>query len=345
MITTEVKCEPTFPECPRKPVIECLPVPLRARFSDPNYFIWCGSMVRDPEGTCHLFYSRWPRATGFNAWVTHSEIARATAPDPLGPYIHQDVVLPARDASFWDGLCTHNPSVLRHGNNYYLYYMGNSGDRKPAETAESWNWTHRNNQRIGVAVADHPAGPWTRFEGPLIDVSGDPQATDSLMIANPTVTHRPEGDFLMIYKAVGREHALPFGGPVVHRIALSPQPEGPFVKTPGSVFTRKGSRFPAEDPFVWVQDGKYHAILKDMHGAFTDTGRSLILFESPDGFSWELSDPCLLSDRTVRFDDGSAKQFDYLERPQIYFENGRPSVLFCAARDGDETCNLHIPLA
>jgi len=328
--------------------LKFMPVPSRACFSSPEYHIWCGSMVRDAEGVCHLFYSRWPKILGFNAWVTHSEVARATAMNALGPYIHQAVVLSERGNNFWDGLCTHNPTVLRHEEKYYLYYMGNTGDRRCVEgtdDATALNYSHRNNQRIGVAVADHPSGPWTRFDQPLIDVSSDPGASDSLMIANPAVTACPDGGFLMIYKAVGHMHELPFGGPVVHRVALSRHPLGPFIKQPEPVFTAKGRRFPAEDPYVWTENGQYRAILKDMNGTFTSAGRSLALFKSKDGLHWTTEDPCLVSNREVSFEGGSVKRFDYLERPQLYFENGHPNVLFCAAKDGEATCNLHIPLA
>ena len=37
---------------------------------------------------------------------------------------------------------------------------------------EEW-WVHRNHQRIGVATADHPGGPWTRRDTPLLDVGPD----------------------------------------------------------------------------------------------------------------------------------------------------------------------------
>ena len=80
------------------------PVPETAKFSDPDFFIWGASMVQDKEGLCHLFYSRWPRKLGHNAWVTHSEIAHATSANPLGPFKHVDVALPARGKGIWDGL-------------------------------------------------------------------------------------------------------------------------------------------------------------------------------------------------------------------------------------------------
>lgn len=87
------------------------PVPASAKFSDPDYYIWCGTMVRGDDGKCHLFYSRWPRKLGHNAWVTHSEVAHAVGDTPLGPFAHKDVALTERGATFWDGHCTHNPTV------------------------------------------------------------------------------------------------------------------------------------------------------------------------------------------------------------------------------------------
>ena len=44
----------------------------------------------------------------------------------------------------------------------------------------SARWNHQidlNNQRIGVAVADDPHGPWTRFDEPLIDVDDRHRST------------------------------------------------------------------------------------------------------------------------------------------------------------------------
>src|SRR5690242_16012391 len=53
-----------------------------------DWCIWCGSMIQGEDGRYHLFYSRWPRKLGHVAWVTHSEVARAVADNPLGPYRH-----------------------------------------------------------------------------------------------------------------------------------------------------------------------------------------------------------------------------------------------------------------
>ena len=181
------------------------PSPETAKFYDPEFEIWGGSAVRGEDGKYHMFYSRWPRELSHWAWVTHSEIAHAVSDSPVGPWKHQDVALPARGNEYWDGSCTHNPTVLRHAGKYYIYYMGNRGNNK---VEIPLNWEHRNNQRIGVAVADSPAGPWTRFDQPIIDVSSDPNAADALCVSNPSVAARPEGGFLMVYKAVAQAECI-----------------------------------------------------------------------------------------------------------------------------------------
>jgi hypothetical protein len=318
------------------------PVPRTAVFRDPEYYIWCGSMVRGDDGLCHLYTSRWPRALGFAAWVTHSEIAHAVAAQPLGPYTHRDVALPARGRDFWDGLCTHNPTILRFGSKYYLYYMGNTGDGVAMPTI---NWTHRNHQRVGVAVADHPNGPWQRFDQPLIAVT--PGFHDALMASNPSVCARPEGGYLMVYKAVDVRGTPPFGGPVVHVAATSASPTGPFTKHPAAVFAKAGVAFPAEDPFIWWGPDRYWAVVKDNAGHFTGAGRSLVLFESADGLDWRLARHPLVSTLQLRWDDGTVQPLAALERPQVFLEAGRPAVLFRAASADPgygHSFNLQIPL-
>jgi len=318
------------------------PVPATAIFTDPGYIVWCGTMVRDESGKCHLFYSRWPKKLGHYAWVTSSEVAHAVADNPLGPYKFVDVALPARGAKFWDGLCTHNPTVMKFGKKYYLYYMGNTGDGKLSKTL---NWSHRNNQRIGVAVADNPNGPWTRSDKPLVDVT--PGFHDALCLNNPSVVQRPDGGYLMVYKAVGAKGKLPFGGPVVHIAALSDSPTGPFKKQPDPIFTAEGTSFAAEDPYIWRGPDRYWAIVKDFGGHFTKAGTSLALFESADGIHWKMAAHPLVSKLEIKLADGSVQKLEKLERPQLVLENGEPAYLLCAGAPAgklEKSFNVQIPL-
>ena len=317
-------------------------VPQHAQFISDTMSIWGSSVVKDDEGVYHMFYSRWPKRLGWS-WVTDSEIARATADNPFGPYTFQEVVLPKRGAEYWDGLCTHNPKIYHFDGKYYLYYMGTTGDgvvtTSPGKNII--NWKHRNLQRIGVAVSDTPYGPWKRFDEPVIDV-GDKDAIDGLMISNPSVAQRPEGGYLMVYKAARIDEKKGIrGGAVVHSVATADSPVGPFIKSYKKVFHKEGAHFPAEDPSIWYQDGKYRAVVKDMNGAFTDAGRALVMFESLDGFDWVLAPNPLVSKLEIRWKDAQSQQVKHLERPEIYIENGKPVALLCASDTLDENNVLH----
>jgi hypothetical protein len=318
------------------------PIPESAKFIDPDYYIWCGTMVKGDDGKCHLYYSRWPRKLGHYAWVTHSEIAHAVGDTPLGPFAHRDVALPARGKEFWDGLCTHNPNVHRFGGKYYLYYMGNTGDGVAMRTL---NWTHRNNQRIGVAVADSPDGPWRRMDKPLIEPT--PGFVDALCATNPSVAERPGGGYLMVYKAVDNRNKLPFGGPVLHAVATADAPTGPFTKHPKPVFVKEGVAFAAEDPFIWSDGRRFWAIVKDNAGNFTGKGKSTALFQSDDGLDWRLAAHPLVATTEVTWEGGRAQKLHSLERPQLYFEDGRPAVLMVAVDEDsrrEHSFNVRIPL-
>ncbi len=138
-----------------------------------------------------------------------------------------------------------------------------------------------------MANADDPNGPLQRFDKPIIGISAYTTAHDAQMVANPLVTHMPDGRFLMVYKAVTRKKPQLFGGQVVHLTAIADKPEGHYVKQYKPIFTAENIDFPPEDPFVWYQNNCYYDIVKDMKGSFTNAGRSLVLFYSIDGLGWK----------------------------------------------------------
>jgi predicted GH43/DUF377 family glycosyl hydrolase len=319
-------------------------VPESAKFINDSFFIWGGSLVKSRhDEKYHLFYSRWPRKLGMNAWVTHSEIAHAISDSPFGPFEFKSIALPARGEKYWDGLVTHNPTIHFFDGKYYLYYMGNTGDGRANK--DGLNWTHRNNQRIGIAIAENPNGPWNRFSKPLIDVSPDTLAHDALMVSNPSVTKMADGKYLMVYKAVAKKGKMPFGGPVVHLTAIADNPEGPFIKQLKPVFTAQNLDFPAEDPFVWYDDKCYYAIVKDMNGAFTGAGRSLALFCSEDGLNWKKASHPLVSKLEIAWENETKQKVIALERPQLFFENGEMIALLCAVNENiTHSFNVQIPL-
>lgn len=327
------------------------PVPAANRFVLPDYNIWCGSMIRGNNGTYYLLYARWPKANGHLAWVTHSEIALARADKPEGPYRHLKVILPARGASFWDGVCTHNPAVVAHKGKFYLYYMGTTGRatvKQPASASDPGWWEYRNNQRIGVAVADNPEGEWKRFDNPILDISAESTAYDALMVSNPAVTVDGAGRVILAYKQVAKNSTLK-GGKVRFGVAFSNALTGPFVKHPTPIFEAKdrGNEWMvAEDPYLWHYKGKNYAIVRDVVGKFTGESGGLALLTSANGFDWQPAPfPKVLNQ--IIYQTGGQPFDDKLERPCLYVEKGVPKLLFGAMGISKRThsMNVFVPLS
>ncbi len=317
------------------------PVPRYARFIDEDWYIWGGSMTRTPRGVCHLLYARWPRHLGHFGWISHSEIGHAVAKHPLGPYKMDGVALPGQGGPNWVTSTTHNPTVMHAGGRFYVYFssarlIGKIPPTGPSPKAAYWEPT-RLSQRIGVAVADQPGGPWKRIDKPLIDVT--PGTHDHFMTTNPSVAQRPDGKFLMVYKCMGKDRR------VFHGVAVADDPLGPFRKDPEPILTHEKLKFPAEDPYIWHQGDRFRGILKDFRGTYTGHRNSLALFESKDGHDWKLAKHPLVATRDLRWADDATQKLMHLERPQLWLEGGKPAVLFCAADENRKhSFNVHIPL-
>jgi hypothetical protein len=287
-----------------------------AKFELEEWNVWGSTMIRTADGVCHLIFSRWLKSLGFNAWATHSELAYATAGHPAGPYRMQGVVLTGDGGSAWDSGGMHNECLIEAEGKYYLYYIGQRGNGE-------W-WDHRNHQRVGIAVADHPSGPWKRLDAPLIEPK-----PGHLLTGTPNVFRRPDGLYQMVYKTV-TDGPKPFGGSVRHIVATSDSPLGPFTDHPSPFIQAPKTTFPIDDHVEWYQEGMYYAIVKDNRGEFTEYERAMILFESKDGFHWELSCDPLIMLPEITWEDGIVQSFERLEMPKLYLENGRPICLFLA---------------
>ena len=243
---------------------------------------------------------------------------------------------------------THNPNIVRHKGRYLLFYIGNQGDGVYA--------THRNNDRIGVAIADKPEGPWRRLDHPIIDVSADPTAFDSLCVANPAAATRPDGGLLVVYKAVPLVPGKLMGGNVRYGVALAETPEGPYVKKPGRVFEVEGADAAghwmlAEDPYIWfsrTHGNRYYAVARDVVGKFTGASGGLALFESMDGFTWKAAAQPKVLGSAFFWSDGTGSK-DKVERPALLFSGEEPIALFGATdgyqKGGRISFNVQIPLA
>ena len=135
-------------------------------FELPNYWVWCGAPIRGEDGRYHLFASRVPKDLTFQPhWLFCSEIVRAEAARPEGPYRFAEVALPPRGGEFFDGRSTHNPHIRKIGDTFVLLYMGTTyeGPTPDAAHQEVWRsprylatWARK---RIGLATSKSVHGP------------------------------------------------------------------------------------------------------------------------------------------------------------------------------------------
>jgi hypothetical protein len=311
-----------------------LPAPVGGGFAMPEYWIWCGSVIRGDDGLYHMFASRWPRSLTFQPhWLTNSEIVRATSPTPEGPYTFAEVVLPPRGREFWDGRMTHNPTIHRAGKTYLLYYTGTTYDGPtPAPgqpCTEAQRRQARNQQRIGLATAPSPAGPWTRRDAPIIDTR--PGKWDAILTANPAPLVHDDGSVLMIYKSrSARDDKMR------HGLVRAAHFDGPYERVQDEPIFPEESANAVEDPFLWWEDGCYQVLVHDVLGHVGGETDCIGHGTSPDALHWTWSQPGLACSRTIRWSDGRVTRHPRVERPQLLFQDGRPTHLFVSTGEGPE---------
>lgn len=314
-----------------------LPVPQEGILADPEWHIWGGSVV-PCGGNWYRIFARWRREHGFNGWVTHSEIACAVGDNPIGPFDHAQTLLGPRSLSFWDGANSHNPLPLLAEGRYWLFYTGNTGNGE--------FWTHRNNQRIGVAVADHPLGPWERSDAPVVVPTNG--SWDHLMTALPAVARGGDGVYRMLYKGVS-EGPPPFGGDVRVGLATASHPAGPWEKQKGNFFFIDGEKFPTDDNCLWFEGSLFRAIVKDYGRHFQKHAKeALVLFESTDARAWTPSQPDpLLTTFSLNFADGGKRgSFARLEQPEVVYDADGHLVALCLSiKEKPDECNEDIAYA
>jgi len=314
-------------------------VPRGGVFSMNDYWIWDGSVVKGNDGKYHMYASRWSKKYPFfTTWMTDSEVVHAVSDTPAGPYQFTDVALPKRGAQYWDGQACHNPRVVRHGDKYILYYMGSTHPFRPFPEGTDPNRAGkhcivaRSNKRSGIAVADNPYGPWTRFDDPILKTK--PNTFYSYLASNPAPVIHEDGSVLLMFKA--RAYADNKNGfsDMMIGVAKADHYMGPYaVVTPEPLFgpDRIGV---IEDPCIWLDSRGYHLLAKDMGDKIAGEFHAGILCHSDNGVDWHLDKDPLAYSKHIVWDDGEAGFLGQMERPSVLLENGMVTTLFFAAMNG-----------
>lgn len=321
-----------------------LPIVEPAGWQDDQFYCWGGDALIGPgeEGpeTVHFYGTRWPKWSGFLGCLWRAEICRATSTSVTGPFVTREVILDDRTEMhpnggyFWDHHSVFNPTVLEHDGRIYLYYTGTQHDpaaqygpdavpQLQLKMTQIRDGHERMRQRIGVLIGESPTGPWRRLPQPLLD------PTDTFH-SNPSAVIAPDGRCYLYYKTIHPEH-----GSLVFSLATAPTPEGPFTPHPHNPILSPGRGVNIEDMCVWIQDGRFFMLFKDMSGRLCGVPNGIAIIDSDDGIAW---DP---SRARLAFVPGwptaqGLQRVHRLERPNLLMRDGRPVALYCAALNGDE---------
>lgn len=310
-------------------------------YTYPEWYTWCPSVIRDAEGHYQLFHSRWPKSKGWHAWLTHSEVARAVADRPEGPYRPLGIALPVVGEGRGKWFDAHNPKIERYDGAYWLYFIqtwvdgGNEVLRTEIARVGGKHplWTNdvRANQRAFVARSDSLEGPWHVAPEPMVQ----PAKSIERLAVNPAVCRRPDGGYLMIVKG-----DKPGSRDFIRNqaVATSPTPAGPWTIAERPAI----DDLDTEDVSLWhdARRGRYYAVFH----ATRDPG-FIGLITSEDGLNWSRAAQFTLTPKVIHFDDGTTYRPSMMERPYILrAENGEPSHLLVAVGRPGGTSILILPL-
>lgn len=214
-----------------------------------------GSCILEDAGTFYIFYAS-------EAGAGTPGVGYATAPAVTGPYTKyasNPVIVPG-GAGQWDERRLQEPSVIKVGSTWVMAYM-----------AEEMAVPQSQSEKIGMATASSPSGPWTKSAlNPVIGF-GPAGTFDDAGAADPSMFYE-DGRYWMWYSGL----AGPVGGkPWTLGLAYATDPVGPYVRHASNPLIDVGGVGELDSQAVWrgaiFRDvDAYHVVF----GAIGDTGSS-----------------------------------------------------------------------
>ncbi len=309
-----------------------------------GYHVWGTSPIRDDEGKVHLLFSRWTEEASHYGWVMCCEVAHAVSDHPEGPFEVTGTVFKGRGGTAWDSWSIHNPTVHRIGDKFVLFYMGSDGSsfdksqddlielsQKDSDAYAPYFHNLVASKQVGMAVADNPAGPWTRVGDHPVVPRGKPGEWDDFVTSNPAFLTHPNEELWLYYKGWSRETAAVKNGNRQYGLAIGHSLGEPFRKYLGNPLidlSHLGNNIQCEDAYLFHSKGKNHMVLRDMGYYNHEVG---LHFESADGLHWGMPQ-IAFREASYYFDEPlpGLDREGRLERPQILLNEDRPEYLYTA---------------
>jgi len=191
-------------------------------------------------------------------------------------------------------------------------------------------------ERIGLATSKSPYGPWKRLDKPILDVRTN--SWEQYLVSNAAPVVLPNGKVMVYYKGVERLTVNAVG------LAIADTFDGEYKRVSDKPLNMG---IGAEDPFIWIEKGKYKALMLDTNRKYSPD-KEIFYATSDDGIKWQVPASPIAVSRNILWADGKMRKMNSTERPHVLFENGKPAYVFFATGEtvnGERfTWNMSIPL-
>ncbi len=127
----------------------------RAPFPEPGSRSVSTADILKYDGKFYLYYQAFVTPVG--EWTEYCPVGVSVADSPDGPWRRSvSNVVPRGDEGEWDSMLIHDPFPLVHDGKIYIYYKSGFNHRDAG----------------GLAIADHPEGPFRKYENNPVLNSG-----------------------------------------------------------------------------------------------------------------------------------------------------------------------------
>jgi hypothetical protein len=244
---------------------------------DSGFYVWGNAVIKHSDGLYYSFINKWDDTDGFDGWVHYNRIYVSNgSSDPKGVFTGYTELTALRGQAWCADMVT-NQKVIRHNGTYYMFFVGTNYSSATYPVIDS---DARANQRIGLATATHPQGPWAlEATNPILE----PRAGewDATIVNNPSVWMDTNGKWRMAYKS---DYFSDLGNLRVG-VATSDDLITWGGRTDEPNFNLSGQ---AEDPDVWREGQNWYAVAKAFDNSIVDFGDGLFL-TSKDGINFAVS--------------------------------------------------------
>ena len=280
-----------------------------------------GSNAIFSQGTWHAFVAEMTLNCTLNQYGSNSQIIRATAPHPGGPYTFAEVVI----APF-----AHNPTIraLPDDSGFILFMIGGStSSQQDCREPASPDSVQDDPSGISVSWAPTVLGPWTTPKRVEFSHYNTSRILDC-SFTNPSPTILANGSVLLAFQGGYCHSIIPGIGEENIGVAIAPSWDGVYALVTGAPIATPPPWCVAglgEDPFLWQNSrGQFHMLIHGMCYAIFNA----IHAYSVDGVVWAIS-PTPPYSYQVNYTDAPSQLYWRVERPQLVFDNATvPLFLF-----------------